>query len=367
MASPVPDDRSLNVSVSLQRATFSLSVDTAFSLQGITGVYGPSGAGKTSLLRCIAGLEVADKSLVTLGDAVLADSGKNLHLPVEKRRIATVFQEPRLFPHLNVERNLRYGQQRAGAKAGRQSFEHVIEMLGLEALLEQASGKLSGGEAQRVAIGRALLSAPELLLMDEPLASIDDARKQDLLPYLDRLHHDGGVPMIYVSHNIDEICRLCDELAVMDSGRIVTHGDLQSVLLQTELPILGGREASAVVRGTVRSVDTASELAAIAVGDLQLLVAGETRAAGASVILRIRANDVSVCLDRPQRTSILNVLQVKIEYLQEESGGTVLLHLLAGDVALLARLSRKSCRDLSLQPGMDLYAQVKSISIRGHD
>jgi len=363
----VPDPESINIRLLQQRADFCLDVDIDLASQGITGLFGPSGAGKTSLLRCVAGLEAADSGRVSIRNTLLEDSEQKLRVPSEKRRIGYVFQEPRLFPHLSIEANLRYGLRRSRRGIPAQSFERIVDMLGLESLLARATSGLSGGEAQRVAIGRALLSDPELLLMDEPLASLDEARKNDVLPYLDRLHQDAGVPIIYVSHNIDEICQLCDQLAVMSDGIVVTHGDLQTVLLQTELPVLGGNEASAVLRAAVTAIDAENELTAISAAGRELWVPGSDLRVGSTVSLRVRANDVSLCLDRPERTSILNILPAKIEQLQAEPNGTVLVRMLIDGESILARITRRSCAQLSLQVGTQVYAQVKSIAIRQRD
>lgn len=363
----MPDSAPINIRLLQQRVNFRLDVDVDLAAQGITGLFGPSGAGKTSLLRCVAGLEAADRGRVSIGDALLEDSDQKLSVPSEKRRIGYVFQEPRLFPHLSIEANLRFGLRRSQRGMPAQSFERIVDMLGLESLLARATAGLSGGEAQRVAIGRALLSAPELLLMDEPLASLDETRKNDVLPYLDRLHQDAGVPIIYVSHNIDEICQLCDQLAVMSDGVVVAHGDLQSVLLQTELPVLGGNEAGAVLRATVTAIDAENELTAISAAGHELWVPGRDLRVGSTVSLRVRANDVSLCLDRPERTSILNVLPARIEQLQDEPDGTVLLRMLIGAECILARITKKSRAQLSLQVGTQVYAQVKSIAIRQRD
>lgn len=350
-----------------KRGDFSLDVDIDLTARGITGLFGPSGAGKTSLLRCIAGLEKADHGQLSIRDAVLEDSDRALRVPSEQRQIAYVFQEARLFSHLSVDQNLRYGAKRSNNKPPAEHYDHVVEMLGLSSLLGRSTRALSGGEAQRVAIGRALLSGPDLLLMDEPLASIDEARKSEVLPYIDRLHQEVGMPVIYVSHDIDEICRLCDQLAVMSDGNVAAHGSLQAVLLRADLPALGGSEAGAVIHATVEGLDSEHELSILAGAGTRLWVPGDGLRAGTSVSLRIRANDVSLCLSRPERTSILNILEASVENLREESGGTVLVRLRVGTESILARITKKSCADLSLQTEMRVFAQIKSIAIRNRD
>jgi molybdate transport system ATP-binding protein len=362
-----PDGDCLRIRYVQERANFSLDVDFELAAHGITGLFGPSGAGKTSLLRCIAGLEKADRGRLSVRGAVLEDTDRGVWLPSEKRHIGYVFQEARLFPHLSIDANLCYGAKRTQKKQTQDEYRRVVDMLDLESLLERSTTALSGGEAQRVAIGRALLSGPNLLLMDEPFASLDETRKSELLPYLDRLHQDAGIPIIYVSHNIDEICQLCDQLAVMLDGAVAGHGNLQAVLLEADLPVLGGKEAGSVIRARVETTDSEHELTLLGGGGTRLCVPGVSLRIGSSVSLRIRANDVSLCLDRPVRTSILNVLDARVETLHDEPGGTVLVRLRVGEEAILARITRKSCVELSLQVGSNVFAQIKSIAIRQRD
>lgn len=333
-------------------------------MQGITGVFGPSGAGKTTLLRCIAGLERPDSGRLVVNGSVWEDSVASMSRAVHQRRIGYVFQEARLFPHLDVLGNLKFGEKRSGATETTHDFDQVVTLLGLEALLQRAPSTLSGGEAQRVAIGRALLRGPELLLMDEPLAAIDEARRAEVLPFMERLHTDVGVPIVYVSHNIDEVCRISDQLAVLDDGRISTHGELQSVLLQTEVPVLSGREAGAVINATVEDFDPTDNLTRVLAVGSSLWVPGKLGPAGTKLRLRVRANDVSLCLERPHNTSILNVMEAAIERIQKESSGTVLVHLRIGNDVILARVTQRSWTELSLTPGTNLFAQVKSIAVR---
>ena len=364
MHSEPQEQHRLNIRYALKRAAFSLDVDVEFAMRGITGVFGPSGAGKTTLLRCIAGLERPDSGRLVANGSVWEDTDARVSRAVHKRRIGYVFQEARLFPHMDVLGNLRYGQKRSTPVESAIDLEQAVALLGLGSLLGRAPATLSGGEAQRVAIGRALLRGPELLLMDEPLAAIDDARRGEVLPFIEKLHSDVGVPIVYVSHNIDEICRICDQLAVMDNGRISTQGNLQTVLLQTEVACLSGREAGAVLDAAVESYDSSDKLTHVVAGGSGLWVPGETGPAGTALRLRVRADDVSVCLERPRGTSILNVLDAAIERIQKESSGTALLHLRVGSNVILARVTQRSCNELSLSPGTNLYAQVKSIAVR---
>jgi len=364
MHSGQSEERRLCVRYALERAAFTLDVDVEFAMQGITGVFGPSGAGKTTLLRCIAGLERPDSGRLVADGSVWEDTDANVGRAAHERRVGYVFQEARLFPHINVLGNLRYGQKRSTGDDSAIDLDQVVELLGLKSLLGRAPATLSGGEAQRVAIGRALLRGPELLLMDEPLAAIDETRREDVFPFIERLHADVGVPIVYVSHNIDEICRICDQLAVMDKGRISTHGRLQSVLLQTEVPFLSGREAGALINATVEAFESSDRLTRVLAGGCALWVPGEIGPAGSELRLRVRANDVSVCLERPRKTSILNVMEAVIERIQKESSGTALLHLRVGSNVILARVTQRSCTELSLSPGTNVYAQIKSIAVR---
>ena len=364
MRSSPSDNQQLSVRYRLSRADFSLDVNIEIASRGITGVFGSSGAGKTTLLRCMAGLEQADSGRLVVNGSVWEDSATGVKRPIHERRIGYVFQEARLFRHLDVSQNLSYGEKRLAKQNSRIEFDHVVELLGLAPLLQRSPTTLSGGEAQRVAIGRALLRGPELILMDEPLASIDAARRDEVLPFIERLHVDVGLPIIYVSHSIEEMCRICDQLAVMDGGRIVIDGDLQSVLLHTDVPTLSGREAGAVINAKVEVFESSDNLTRVATSTSQLWVQGNNGPPGSELRLRMRANDVSLCLQRPQKTSILNVLEATVVGIQEEDSGSVLVHVRAGNDDLLARVTRRSCSELSLEPGAAVFAQVKSIAVR---
>jgi molybdate transport system ATP-binding protein len=345
----------------LQRAGFTLDVDVSLPLAGITGIFGPSGAGKTTLLRCIAGLErPLTGTLVVAGETWQDEASFRA---VQERAIGYVFQEPRLFEHLDVRRNVEYGWRRRG-NGNAQDVERIVALLGLEGLLARRASELSGGEAQRVAIARALLRSPELVLMDEPLASLDRARRDEILPFLDRLHAESSVPILYVSHGIDEICRLCDHLLVMDSGRVVADGDLQSVLVRTDLPLLAGEDAGSVIECRVIGYDERDELLRLGTSGGELLVPGRPRESGAPLRLRIRANDVSVCRTRPEASTILNILPAVVDSIQAGAGSSGLVRLALGDARLVARVTRRSIRELALAPGDRVFAQIKSVAMR---
>lgn len=345
----------------LRRPSFRLDVDVEIPLHGITGVYGRSGAGKTSLLRCIAGLEAPVHGQLVVAGETWQDA--RTARPVHRREIGYVFQEPRLFEHLDVRGNIEYGARRR-RQDDRTSLDSVVDLLGLERLLDRRPSALSGGEAQRVAIARALVCAPRFVLMDEPLASLDQARKREILPFLERLHAESSIPVIYVSHNIDEICRLCDHLLVIDRGRVVADGELQAVLLRTDLPILAGAEAGAVIEGTVRAYDARDGLLCLETGAGELWVPGDAREPGMPLRLRIRANDVSLCRSRPGQSTILNILPAVVEAVQEEQGASDLVRLAVGNDKLLARVTRRSIREVGIAEGDELFVQIKSVAVR---
>jgi len=338
----------IQVRYRLQRASFALDVDFEVPMQGITGIFGPSGAGKTTLLRCIAGLESA--------------AGGTSH-SIQERNIGYVFQEPRLFDHLSVRANIEYGLKRRKHNNG-SGIDQVVELLGLQQLLVRSPSELSGGEAQRVAIARALLCSPRFVLMDEPLASLDQARRDEILPFLDRLHVDSQVPIIYVSHNIDEVCRLCDHLVVIESGRVVADGELQDVLVRMDIPALGGDLSGSVIEGIAREHDKVDDLTRLVFSGGDLWVPGRAAAEGAPLRLRIRASDVSLCRSMPEQSTILNILPAVVEAIQPGNGPSMLARLMLGEDRIVARVTRRSIRELGLQPGDELFAQIKSVAVR---
>lgn len=328
-------------------------------MRGVTGIFGKSGTGKTLLLRCIAGLEDDAAGRLVVAGQVWQD-GKSGR-PIHERNIGYVFQEPRLFGHLDVRGNLEYGRHRSRGR--NVEFDDVVGLLGLEYLLGRRPDTLSGGEAQRVAIARALLRAPRFVLMDEPLASLDRARRDEILPFLDRLHANLELPIIYVSHSIDEVTRLCDHLLVMDNGRIVANGGLQQVLLQTDLPGLGGEEAGVVIQARVADYDDHYGLTRVTFDGGEMWISGR-HDAYTQLRLRIRANDVSLCRERPSDTTILNVLPGTIESIEADSDASELVHLGLGNERILARVTRRSRAELGLQSGDPVMVQIKSVAVR---
>jgi molybdate transport system ATP-binding protein len=353
---------SVQLKYKVQRADFTLDVALDIPMQGITGIFGASGAGKTTLLRCIAGLEDAKSGeLIVAGDCW---QDTNVSRAAYDRNIGYVFQEPRLFRHLDVRANIEYGMRRSASDDG-PDFATIIELLGLESLLARRPIELSGGEAQRVAIARALLRGPKFVLMDEPLASLDAARKEEILPFLERLHVESSIPVIYVSHNLDEICRLCDHLVVLDAGKIVANGELQSVLVNMDLPHLMGEEAGSVIIGNVADYDQAFGLTLMSFSGGNLWLPGRLGDIDSRLRLRIRANDISLCREKPTQTTVQNLLDVVVEDVQNTRAPTTLVRIAAGDERLIARITRRSCEELKLQPGDKVVAQVKAAAVRG--
>ncbi len=343
--------------VCVRHAFPGFTLDAAFEAPaGVTALFGRSGAGKTSLVKAVAGVLKPDQARICVDGTVLEDTGAGLRLKVSDRRIGYVFQEPRLFPHMNVWANLRYGMP--GGEMG-----PVVEMLGIGDLLSRRPNALSGGEAQRVAIGRALLSQPRLLLLDEPLAALDDARKAEILPFLERLRDEAGVPMLYVSHSIAEIARLATTVVAMEAGRVVRVGAAEDVLSDPDVsPVLGVREAGALIRARIarHHADGLTELHG-AGGSLWLprLDQGE----GAEVRVRIMAQDVMLSTNPPKGISALNILPVRLTTLRQGDGPGVMVQLLAGDDRILARVTRRSAEAMGLRDNWRGYAVIKSVAV----
>lgn len=348
----------------LTRANFSLDVDLSLPARGITGIYGVSGSGKTTLLRCIAGLEPQAVGRLSIDGEVWEDSDSGRSRPVHQRAIGYVFQEPRLFSHLDVRANLDYATRRRRVDAAPVDEAGVLELLGIADLGPRRTEALSGGEAQRVAIARALLSGPRLVLMDEPLANLDRARRDELLPFLDRLHARLSLPILYVSHSIDELCRLSDHLVVMENGRAIASGKLQDVLTGGSADKVGGEDLGTVIETRVVAHDDRDELTRLAFSGGELLVAGHAGRPQQGLRLLIRATDVSICRKRPDDSSILNILPAVVDDIRAAGPSLAVVRLLVGEDSLLARITHRSVRELGLAPGERVFAQVKSASIR---
>lgn len=354
---------SLSVQITQRFEGFDLNV--AFeAMGGITALFGKSGAGKTTVINAVAGLFTPDAGHVQLDGDVLFESNTRSFVPPSARRLGYVFQDARLFPHLSVQDNLMFGARYAPASAKGATFDEVVTLLGLETLLSRAPAKLSGGEKQRVALGRALLCKPRMLLMDEPLASLDGPRKQEILPYLERLR-DGplGLPILYVSHAVDEVARLADTLVLLKDGRVEAQGPLHTVMADpAAIPLLGVREAGAVLDAQVieHGPDGLSRLR-ISAGNLWL--PGVQAQQGAKVRLRVLAQDVMLSVNRPEGLSALNVLPVTVDDIRRGDGPGAAVALRAGDDRLLARITRRAVAELGISPGTKCFAILKATSV----
>ena len=342
---------------------FTLDVDLKLPSTGVTALFGHSGSGKTTLLRAIAGLEqVPDGRLVF--DSEVWQDVRNW-IPTHARPIGYVFQEASLFPHLSVQGNLDYGIKRRPANA---DFSHTVELLGIGHLLDRKPDRLSGGERQRVAIARALLTQPRLLLMDEPLAALDLARKQEILPYLEQLHEELKIPVFYVSHAPDEVARLADHLVALDAGRVVAAGPLSETLARADLPIRLGEDAGVVLDGTVAEIDNQWHLARVKFPGGNLWVRDEGHPVGKRIRVRVLARDVSLARAEPSGTSILNHFRVTVCELAADTHPALLLaraETTADGQSLLARLTRRSAAALELAPGVEVWAQIKAVALIG--
>ncbi len=297
------------IRLKLPRAQFDVDVDLHLPGKGITVLFGASGSGKTSILRCVAGLERAVSGFVRIGDAVWQDDERGLFVPTWRRLLGYVFQEvPSLFEHLDVQRNLEYGLRRTATSADRNTLDEAVDLLGIRALLKRRPQALSGGERQRVAIARALVTEPRLLLLDEPLASLDLHRRREIMPWLERLRDQLAIPMLYVTHSMDELSRLADEVVVLDKGQAVAAGPISEVLAQGDLPALADEEAGTVIQGVVQECNSRWHLARVQLSAGCVLVRDIGLVPGNRVRLRILARDVSLTLDQPTRSSIQNHL-----------------------------------------------------------
>ncbi|APX85806.1 molybdenum ABC transporter ATP-binding protein [Methylorubrum extorquens] len=347
------------IDVSLRRDGFAL--DVAFSAgAGLTALFGRSGSGKTTVIDLIAGLAQPQRGRIAIDGTVLLDTARGIRVPVHRRRIGCVFQEARLMPHLSVRQNLRFGRLFSRG-AGGPSLDAVAELLGIGPLLDRRPAGLSGGERQRVAIGRALLARPRLLLMDEPLSALDEARKREILPYIERLRDEAGLPIVYVSHSVAEVARLASTVVVLEAGRVAASGPVDAVLRRPDL-IPDGTEAGSVLAMRVERHDPEAGLTRLtgAAGPLDLPLIDAPQ--GRRLNLRVPARDVLLALARPEALSARNVLPGRVAALREE-GTACLVEVACGGATLAARLTRASARDLGLTVGSPVFAIVKSVAL----
>jgi len=348
----------LEVSLCHRRGAFTL--DVSFAAGGrVTALFGPSGSGKTSLVNAVAGLLKPDKGRIALDGHLLSDSAQGIFRAPETRRIAVVFQDARLFPHLSVMDNLLFGWRRAPEPAARAEIDHVVDLLGLGAHLARRPHGLSGGEKSRVALGRALLASPRLLLLDEPLAALDAARREEILPYLERLARAGSLPMLYVSHSVEEVARLADEIVVLKDGRVVVQGPVFDLLTDVD-QIAGIAPLGAVFEATVAGHRDGLRLLAFDGGSLA--VKRLPRELGARLRVRLRAEDIMLAREEPRAISANNVLSCTIAAMRTH-GTEADIQLLCGATRIVARITEASRARLSLEPGLSVFAIVKSVTV----
>ncbi|MGA9368584.1 MAG: molybdenum ABC transporter ATP-binding protein [Steroidobacteraceae bacterium] len=358
----------LRLSVIKRWEGFELHAQLEAPTPGVVALFGRSGCGKTTLINIISGLLVPNEGRVELDGVVLTDTRERIRIPVERRRIGYVFQDARLFPHLGVLANLRYGLRRAPKGSRSIGLDEVLALLGLEPLLARRPYQLSGGERQRVALGRALLSQPRLLLLDEPLASLDAARREEVLPYLERLRDQLSIPMVFVSHQLEEVLRLATHVALMEAGAIVAAGTLSDISLRPELrAIIGSEAVGAILDGTVGHIDTERGLADVQLGGGVLHVSLQAASAGARIRLQLLARDIILATEPPRGLSVRNALQGVIAEIADDVGNAVLVKVDIGSgAAVLSRVTRHAVQDLGLRPGMAVWVLVKAVSARGH-
>ncbi|UVL63813.1 molybdenum ABC transporter ATP-binding protein [Pseudomonas sp. B21-032] len=358
----------IHARLKLDRADFSLDVDLQLPGRGISALFGHSGSGKTTCLRCLAGLERAPEAYIEVNGEIWQDSRREHFVAPHQRPIGYVFQEASLFAHLSVRANLTFGYKRIPTQQRKVSLEQACELLGIEHLLQRKPATLSGGEAQRVGIARALLSSPQLLLMDEPLAALDGPRKREILPYLERLHSELEIPLVYVSHAQDEVARLADHLVLLEQGKVQASGPIAATLARLDLPLAQGDDAGVIIEGQVSAYSSDYQLLSLQLphSHLQLRVAHEPLAVGMPLRLKVQARDVSLSLGADQQSSILNRLPVTVSgHRPADNSAHVLVSLDAAGTTLLARITRYSADQLRLHAGQSLWAQIKSVALLG--
>ncbi len=360
------------IAIEKKLGSFTLDVKLEAPESGVTALFGRSGMGKTSVINALAGLMRPDRGRIVVGGATLFDSERGINLPPEKRRLGYVFQEARLFPHYSVRGNLLYGAKSRGAKDQiGPGFDAVVDLLGIKELLARRPADLSGGEKQRVAIGRALLASPRLLLMDEPLASLDGPRKNEIMPFIERLRDELKLPIFYVSHEMEEIIRLADLLVLLDAGKVAASGSVEELTSRLDLwPLTGRYEAGAVIRTVLRGHDTTFGLSELAFPGGRLRVTHLSLPLGTPIRVRIHARDVVLATERPTHLSIRNAFAGKVIELAPPRGPLIDLKLDIGTadepVMLWARITQRACQEMQLEPGKPIFALVKTVALDHH-
>jgi len=353
----------ITIRFDVARAGFAMQVALDLPGRGVTALFGHSGSGKTTILRAVAGLERHANGFLEVNGEVWQDDARGIYVPTHQRALGYVFQEASLFTHLSVRGNLDFVLKRSNNK-GTALFDHVLALLGIGHLLDRRTTDLSGGERQRVAIARALLTQPKILLMDEPLAALDGKRKEEVLPYLERIHAELDIPMLYVSHSAEEVARLADHVVLLDEGKVVASGPAADTLARIDLSMGLEVDAGVLVEGTVNGVDSAYELLQLDAAGGTLYVAHAALALGTRLRLRILARDVSLALARPPDSSVLNQLQATVVATWPASTPAhVIVKLDAGGTAMLARITRRSYDQLGLDIGKPVWAQVKAVAL----
>ena len=357
----------LRVALQYRRGDFRLEVAFEAPTPGVTALFGKSGAGKSSIAQLLAGLWRADAGRIELDGQLLFDAAQRLCVPTQQRRVGYVFQDLRLFPHLNVEHNLRYGLKRTADRGGAIGWQQTIELLDLGALLQRRTAQLSGGERQRVALGRALLSQPRLLLLDEPLSAIDTRKRNELLPYFERLRDELSLPIILITHQFEDLLRLANRVVLLDAGRVLAQGELPELSLRPEMRSVLGPEASgAVIEGIVERIDAASGLATVRIGSSRLLLPAAGLSHGQRVRLQLLARDLIIATLRPQGLSVRNQLAGTINSVADDGEHNVLVGIDAEGVTLQARITASAAKQLNVQPGLPVWVLVKAVSLQGH-
>jgi molybdate transport system ATP-binding protein len=355
----------LEARFSIHRESFHLESQLSMGLTGVTGLFGPSGSGKTTFLRCLVGLERSPQGYLRFGDQVWQDESQELFLPPYRRPVGMIFQESRLFDHLSVRDNLNFGRKRSPKGRRKISWQEVIEILELTPLLNRRPTGLSGGERQRVAIGRAILTSPELLIMDEPLASVDHEGKRRILGFIQQIQSRLKLPILHVSHDMGEIIQLADRLALMDKGKILATGPIHEMITRLDLPLAHRGDAGTVLTTQVTHQDPIYHLNHLSFGTpkQKLLVASNNLSLGETVRIRIFARDVSLALKNPGKTSILNIFPATVEEIIPENPAQYMVKLSLSGSPILARITKKSLETLAIKKGLSLIIQVKSVAL----
>lgn len=355
---------SMQVRFQLEFSGFKLDADLQLPGRGVTVLFGHSGSGKTTLLRCIAGLLPNVQGYLRIRGQVWQDTEQDLFWPTHQRPLGYVFQEANLFPFLSAGKNIDYGRKRAVRPADDSEVQAIIELLGIGHLLHKLPTQLSGGERQRVSIARALAVKPRVLLMDEPLSALDQKRKQEILPFLERLHQELDIPILYVTHSEQEVIRLADYLVVMETGRVVASGELAETLTRLDSPMADSKQASSVLDVSICGHEPEFRLSqAKFSGGILSLPFQQAAAIGTNLRLQVCARDVSITLTQPEQTSILNVLAARVVDIANDQEGRSLIKLEVGGEPLLAHITQKSAMQLGLERGMQVFAQIKATAI----